>query len=133
MPNLKEYREAHYTNTGKVSDNVRTLAISAIGIIWIFKTQHVNGSYQIPKELYCPVIFVFVAMALDFVQYIYGSIAWGVFFRNKEKAGVKEDDKLYAPPEINWPTYFFFYSKVAVISFAYFYLIKFLVGSVNWV
>ena len=43
MPDLQEYREAHYHNTGKVSDNVRTLAISAIGIIWIFRTKSPEG------------------------------------------------------------------------------------------
>jgi len=132
MSNLQEYREAHYTNTGKVSDNVRTLAISAIGIIWIFKSQNSDGSYEIPEELYYPILLVFIAMVLDFVQYIYGSIAWGFFFRKKEKEGVSESDELYAPHQINWPTYCLFYGKVVVISFAYFFVIKFLIGSVNW-
>ena len=133
MSNLQEYREAHYTNTGKVSDNVRTLSIAAIGIIWIFKIQNVGGGYQIPEALYYPVLLVFVAMALDFIQYIYGSIAWGIFFRIKEKENIKEDDELYAPPCINWPTYIFFYGKVIVIGFAYFFLIKFLMVSVSWI
>jgi len=72
-------------------------------------------------------------MALDFAQYIYGSIAWWVFFRINEYRGVKETDELFAPTEINFPTYLLFYGKVGVIGFAYFYLISFLFSSVNWV
>lgn len=133
MSNLQNYREAHYTNTGKVSDNVRTLAISAIGIIWIFKSQDIHGAYQIPKELYYPILLVFCAMVLDFIQYIYGSIAWGIFFRKKESDGIKECEELYAPPSINWPSYILFYSKVVIISFAYFFIIEFLMKTVHWV
>jgi len=133
MPNLQEYRDAHYSNTGRVSENVRTLAISAIGVIWIFKTQSSDGTYEVPGALFHSVLFVFVAMLLDFMQYIYGSIAWGVFFRRKEIEGVKEGDELYASPTINLPTYIFFYGKVIVICFAYFFIIKFLIESINWV
>lgn len=133
MSNLQEYREAHYMNTGKVSDNVRTLAISAIGIIWIFKIQNANGGYEIPAALFYPVLLVFIAMLLDFAQYIYGSIAWGLFFRKKEKEGKTEDEKIYAPTSITQPSYILFYSKVIVICFAYFFIIKFLTGSVNWI
>ena len=132
MPKLQEYRDAHYTNTGKVSDNVRALSIAAIGIVWIFKSQNADGSYEIPEQLYYPVLLVFIAMAFDFIQYVYGSIAWGVFFRLKENNEVNEDSELYAPPSINWPTYILFYGKVIIIGFAYFYLTSFLIESVKW-
>jgi len=131
MPKLQDYREAHYDHTSKVSDNVRALSISAIGIIWIFKVQ-VGDGYQIPEELYFPVLLVFVAMALDFAQYIYSSIAWHYFFRSKEKDNVSEDEEIFAPPVINLLSYVFFYVKVLMICFAYYFIINFLISIVNW-
>jgi hypothetical protein len=132
MPKLQTYREAHYTNTGKVSDNVRTLSISAIGIVWIFKTQNASGGYVIPGQLYYPILLVFAAMSLDFIQYLYGSIAWYMFFRLKEKAGIQEEVEILAPPAINCPSYIFFFGKVSTVGAAYFFIIKFLLSLVTW-
>lgn len=151
IKSLQEYRESHYMNTGKVSDNVRMLSISAIGIIWIFKVQNGDGGYQIPEPLYLPVLWVFIAMALDFAQYLYGSIAWFLFFRGKEKEIQKRRDQLkaenkevtkedreksekeiLAPEEINYPSYTLFFGKVIAIGCAYYYLITFLAHAVKW-
>jgi hypothetical protein len=131
MPKLKDYRDAHYTNTAKVSDNVRALALSAIGIVWIFKKQ-TGDSYQIPSDLYCPLLLIIFAMSLDFFQYLYSSIAWFIFFRCKEKQGIDEEKDIKASERINWPSYTLFYSKVFIISLAYIYLIAFLIRQIKW-
>lgn len=131
MPNLQTYREAHYSNSGRLSDNVRTLSISAIGIAWIFKTQNASGGYKFPDELYFPILLVFAAMALDFIQYLYGSIIWQLFFRSKEKAGIKEDAEILAHEVINLPSYVCFYGKILAVGLAYFFIIKFLLRSVT--
>jgi hypothetical protein len=131
MPKLKDYRDAHYINTSKVSDNVRALALSAIGIVWIFKKQ-IGDGYQIPLDLYWPLLLVFIAMALDFFQYLYSSIAWFVFFRCKEKQKVNEDKEFDAPPKINWPSYTLFYGKVIAIGSTYVLLVVFLIHQIKW-
>lgn len=132
MPNLQHYRETYYSFTEKVSTNVRNLSISAIGIVWIFKIQDHYGGYDIPAALYLPVILVLSAMALDFAQYLYASVAWGIFFRRKEKQGVTEDQELDASIYLNLPSSVFFYGKVLLIAPAYFFLVKFLMVSVHW-
>jgi hypothetical protein len=131
MPKLKDYRAAHYTNTSKVSDNVRSLALSAIGIVWIFKKQ-IGDGFQIPSSLYLPLLLVFSAMALDFLQYLYSSTAWYIFFRCKEKQNIDEEKDFDAPPIINLPSYILFYGKVVTIGIAYLYLIIFLINQVRW-
>lgn len=83
MPKLSKFREYHYESTAKVSENSRTLALSAIAIVWLFKTQN-GDQYQVPDSLQIPLFLVVSAMALDFLQYVYRSIVWHIIFRRKE-------------------------------------------------
>jgi hypothetical protein len=131
MPKLQDYRERHYTFTRQVSDNVRSLSIAAVAIVWIFK-QGTDAGYQLPAGLYWPVILIFAAMALDFLQSLYSSMAWFLFFRCKEKEGVTENDNLKHSPKINWPSYTFFYAKIVCMAVAYGLLLHFLAARVLW-
>lgn len=131
MPVLDNYREAHYTHTEKLSDNVRTLAIAAVGIVWLFK-QQLGDKFQIPEGLFLPLLLVIVALAFDFLQYLYSSIAWGCFFRSKEKQDISEEEEIYASKFLNYPSYFLFYGKVITIFMAYLLLIIFLSSKVSW-
>jgi hypothetical protein len=132
MPKLQEYRERHYKATKQVSDNVRSLSLAAIGIVWIFKVQTANGGYQLPAGLYCPVLLIFAAMALDFLQSLYSSVAWYIVFRSKEEQKTSEDKDLKHSPKINWPSYTFFYTKIVCMAIAYGYLLYFLATRVLW-
>jgi hypothetical protein len=132
MPKLEDYRKKHYSATRQVSDNVRSLSLAAIGIVWIFKVQTDNGGYQLPEGLYCPVILIFAAMALDFLQSFYSSVAWFMVFRCNEKAEVAEDKELKHSARINWPAYTFFYAKIICMAMAYGYLLHFLATRVLW-
>lgn len=132
MPKLEDYRKKHYVATKQVSDNVRSLSLAAIGIVWIFKVQTANGGYQLPAGLYCPVILIFAAMALDFLQSFYSSVAWYMVFRCNEKDKVAEDQELKHSAKINWPTYTLFYAKIVCMAVAYGYLLYFLATRVLW-
>ncbi len=136
MAKLQKFRDYHYESTAKVSDNTRTLAISAIAIIWLFKVQ-VGTTYQVPNGLKIPLLLVFLAMALDFFQYVYRSIVWHYIFRAKEveleKNKITEDSELYVSASINLVAYIFFYTKVVALTFAYIYLISYLFQGVKWV
>ncbi len=131
MPNLEGYRDIHYSSTAQVSNNVRTLSIAAIGMIWIFKIQ-VGDHFQLPKDLYCPVILVFIALAIDFMQSLYSSIAWFIFFRLKENEGIGEDIDLEHNSKITWPAYILFYIKIIIMILAYYHIIRFLLSDVLW-
>lgn len=136
MPKLAIFRQYHYDATVKVSDNARTLALSAIAIVWLFK-EKVGNSYQVPNELFIPLLLVVITMTLDFLQYVYRSIAWHIRFRLDEKqlykGKITEETELYAPGWINIFAYVLFYGKVSVLIGAYYYLVSYFLSKVNWV
>lgn len=136
MPVLDKFRQYHYDATAKVSENTRTLALSAIAIVWLFKHDN-GGAYEIPQSLLIPLALVVLAMTLDFCQYVYRSVAWHVIFRRQEKClalkQITESTELYVSPWVNFLAYCFFYAKVLCLACAYWKLGNFFVGAVNWV
>ncbi len=135
MPKLEKFRQYHYEATAKVSDNTRTLAISAIAIVWLFKTEK-NGLYVVSESLLWPLALVVLALALDFFQYIYRSVVWHVIFRKKEKelanGAITEESELYVSPWVNTMAYVFFYAKALILTFAYWNLACYLYSTVKW-
>lgn len=127
--NLADVRAAYYERTAKASDIARQLGFAGIAIIWVFKTE-VAGSLTIPNELRLAGVLLVISLALDFLQYVYASSAWGIFHRfkenerdNKEARGIAFTDEFQAPDQINWPTLIFFWMKLGVLSVAYWILI----------
>lgn len=136
MPKLQKFRDYHYEATAKVSENTRTLAISAIAIVWLFKEQ--NGKiFSVPSELQFPLFLVVIALALDFIQYVLRSVIWHFIFRSEEKRlssnKKMEEIELHVSPWVNTFPYFFFYLKVISILLAYYFLISYFIRSVKWV
>lgn len=76
-------------------------------------------------------------MALDFFQYVYRSMVWHCIFRAKERELeakiITEDSELYVSAKVNLVAYIFFYLKVVALTFAYIFILAFLVKSVQWV
>lgn len=136
MPILEKFRQHHYDATVKVSENTRTLALSAIAIVWLFKRE--NGStYEMPESLLRPLALVLIAMSLDFVQYVYRSIVWHFLFRAQERKlerkEISEQSELYINSWINFPGYLLFYAKVLCLIFAYWKLLDYFLSIVKWV
>lgn len=120
MSTLSDFRNGYYSATSKVSDNIRSLALSAVAIVWVFKINTLDGSLiKIPHELYWALLFAFCALAVDLVQYVYTSLVLGIFCYRKEKIGTKDDDVITINEKMNWPTIIIFYLKVFVIIFSY--------------
>ena len=132
MSSIKEYREAYYAFSGKLSENVRTLALSSVAIVWTFKADDKSGAVLLHPDLYWALLWAMLAMASDLMQYLYGSAAWGIYTWWKERSGIGIEDSLTAPEEINWPTNLFFYSKVIFLSAAYALIIHFLINKIKY-
>jgi len=129
MPTLQKFRDYHFNATSKVSENTRTLALSAIAIVWLYKTTNSDGSFMIPKELVWPVLWVSLALAFDFLQYIYQSIVWFFIFRAREKdlangTITESDDHLTVDPWVNNVAYLLFIAKVISLVATYYYIVK---------
>lgn len=125
---LSDFREAYYTHSGKASDLVRQLGLAGLGTIWIFKHESA-GSTSVPSELIPIAALIILALALDFLQYVFASMIWGAFTRMLEKKGKENAEELVAPPWLNWPSLVCFWVKIGLTVVAYTLLLSFLYSS----
>lgn len=129
---LSEYREAFYTFSGKASDLNRQLAFAGIALIWLFK-RDVGVQLTIPNDLLWPTVLIVVSLALDMLHYSVASFIWHLFYRSKEKAGVRESTALKRHhPMLEWPTYIIFWAKIASVLFAYIGILIFLFRTISF-
>jgi hypothetical protein len=123
--NLREARENYYAYTGKTSDIARYLGFAGLGLIWIFATE-LTTEQRVPPSLVPATVWIVIGLGSDLLQYISGTIAWGVYGRWKEKSGVGMDEEFEAPASINWASLVFFVVKLVSMAIAYFFILKFL-------
>lgn len=131
MATLKEFKDSYYELSGIASDVSRKLGFAGIAVIWVFKTDLTEKAYTLAPELYCAGVFIVLSLALDLLQYVFGSFIWGVFWRSKEKSGATDSQQITAPPCYNWPALVLFWGKLLLMVIAYYYLLKFLLGHVS--
>jgi hypothetical protein len=98
------------------------LSFAAFGAIWVFRP---DQSLALPNALLWSGALAIGALALDFLQSLYGTIAWGAFHRRKEKSGVDHETEFKAPREINWPTNACFTAKVLSLAGCYVLLLRY--------
>jgi hypothetical protein len=111
--------------SGKASEITRQLAFSGVAALWLFKSTSANTP-QIPGDLVFPLFMLVLALALDFAQYVVGSLEWHIFVRNQERASSatdKDDDIADSPGWLNWPHECFFWMKVIVLMIGYIFLV----------
>jgi hypothetical protein len=114
-------RAAYDDYSRSTSDKVRQLAFAAIGVVWVFRP---DASLQLPRTLLWAATFAVIVLALDVLQSLYGTIAWGVLHRRKEHEGLGHDAEFKAPREINWPTNSLFAGKVVALAVCYGFLFR---------
>ena len=124
---IEDYREEFYVFTGKASEVNRQLALGGIAAIWIFKNPEISSTL-LPSELIKPLIFLIISLGLDLLQYVIGSIIWGIYFEYKEyqvnKGQIKNND-IKAPTILSWSITFIFFIKVMAMIIAYTALLSF--------
>ncbi len=127
---LSDYRETYYEFSGKTSDIARKLAFVGIALVWIFKTE-AKPAPTIAQELHLPTVLLALTLTFDLLQYIAGTLIWGVFqwFEERKLADIKEDPELQTPPCFKWPQLFFFCLKLVTILWAYYLLVIYIWGN----
>jgi len=124
---LKEAIELKEKRTTQASQNMRALALSGIGIVWVLSNQQVGG---LKTDLLFPLISFGTALVLDFLHYAVASFIWGIFVQNLErkiqrqarrdpKSAAAFRENVHAKSWFNWPALFFFWSKQGVVLLAY--------------
>lgn len=128
--NRQDVRDAYYEVSGKASDNVRQLSFAALAVVWIFRP-NTSDNVVLPLILLWAGSFAVGALFLDFLQYLYATVAWGWLHRLKETAGVSDVDDFKAPRVINWPTNTFFGFKAVSVALAYVLVLIHLIGVIR--
>ena len=125
---LRDCRESYYLNSGKASDICRKLGFAGLALIWAFR---VTGGKEtiIPDNLRWAGALLIGGLALDFLQYILGTVVWGAYHRFKEKRNTPEDEEFLAPQWINYPANTCFVLKQGAIFLACLLLIVSMLGS----
>lgn len=116
----------YYNRSGKASDINRQLALAGVAFVWIFSGGNTSTGVKlhIPDDLLRVGLILVVALALDLLQYVWGAASWGIFRRRHEKRIRQklESDNFLAPSWMNWPTLFFFWTKLIAVVVAYAFL-----------
>lgn len=117
---LADVREAYYTYTAKASDIARQLAFAGIAIVWVFSGGggSTGAPVHVPRDLTLIGLVLVIALASDFLQYVWASGAWGILGRLREQRQRATAD-LLAPLWINYPTDVFFWTKLILVTLAY--------------
>jgi hypothetical protein len=96
VPTLKEVWAKKNTFTKSASDLSRTLCLSGLGVVWIFRVPSTKGSAISPWLMWCSLLIV-ISLALDFLQYLVGAYRVDRFARQTEKR-IKDDTEI-----VQWP------------------------------
>ena len=128
MPKLSEYWANYETYTSKASDIARQLSFAGVAVIWIFRIANPDG-VAIPKRILPSLALFVLALSLDLLQYVTGSVVWWAFCRHYEKeAGPEDDPNLTGPWWINLPATVPFVGKIAFTFVAYAILLAYCVS-----
>jgi len=123
---LANTRENYQFCTSKASEIVRNLGLLGFALIWVFKGVDADDKIGFHRDLIFGAFFLVLSLSFDFLQYVYGSIAWGVLNRRRELKKLDEKKNFLVPAWINWPSNFFFWFKLLFIVLGYFFILKFL-------
>jgi hypothetical protein len=134
MANLDHYKEAKEYYTSKASEVNRSLAFAGLAIIWIFRKSNHDTSVilldTIPDGLEFSLIMLVLALALDMLHYVVGSVIWSIFYRVKEKL-VKtkkiKNDGIEANSILPNTIHVFFVLKILANVLGFVSLLKFLI------
>lgn len=124
---IEDYREDFYFFTSKASEVNRQLAIAGIAVIWIFKNPE-NSLTLLPTTLIKPLEYLIISLGIDLIQYVLGSIIWGLYFEYKERQvnqNIITNDNIKAPNIFSWSITFLFFIKVVAMFLAYKELLSF--------
>lgn len=137
---LNSYLDDFYFFTGEASKINRSIALAGIAVIWLFKTSENATSIlpRLPKELYLPLLILILSLVLDLLQYVVGSLFWGIFYRvnlfrwKKSKIDSQKVKDLESPNILSYTITSIFYLKIVAMILAYIFLLLFIKDKISW-
>lgn len=126
---FKLVRDTFLESSIQLSNNIRTLALAAIGIIWVFRvTNESNHAYSLDPDLITAAFWIFFCLAIDMLHYLYRTAAYeiakGSIYKKNKSPG--EDEEFEVWDHINKPTTCIFYAKLGALLWGYYNILTFL-------
>lgn len=125
MPLLKDVWANKESFTKSASDLGRTLCLSGLAVVWIFRSPSAYGSAIPPWLMWCSLLIV-VSLALDLAQYLVGAYRVGRFGRTMEKEGKGDNDTVEYPMDHPKPINRLWAAKIIFVSVAWLGLIAYI-------
>lgn len=122
---LKTIREAYYGATGTLSELIRNISFAGIASIWILRGEPAESIKVLPPDLVLPLMIFLLALFLDFLQYVYRSLIWGLYgwLQERKFADKGDETEVNDPPQaINWLNNLLIVAKCASLATACVYL-----------
>jgi nucleoside permease NupC len=131
---LQDFLDDVYLYSENASTVNRQLSFAGIAILWIYKNPE-NSPVVLVSELVLPLLLWVISLGLDLIQYLFGTIAWLIFFERKEKKfnskDLKNPNNLTSPIWITRTIDVIFVFKCLTNIVAYCELIKFFLPKIS--
>lgn len=131
MKQLQEFRTDYEAFSSIASTVNRQLGFAGIAWLWIFKSNLLDQIISLPRELYFAGLMILFSLFFDLLQYVLGTIVWFIFWRVKEKSGVKTNKDITAPAVLTWIIWIPFWLKILSMLIGYFELLQFLFSHIT--
>jgi hypothetical protein len=125
MPQLKDVWANKDSYTKSASDLTRTLSLSGLAVVWIFRSPSANGSAIPPWLMWCSLLIV-ISLALDLAQYLLGAYRVDRFGRAMEQMGKKDTDIVEYPLDHPKPINRLWAAKIVFVGVAWLGLIAYI-------
>ena len=118
---LRTHKEvtSDYIETSKIaSDSTRTLAYSAIAVVWILRDPASIGKTAFPTVLLIAGILIMTALALDLIQHLFSSNVARFYLnkaRNASSTPLPDDATVAVPDWYEYPSMYLYWAKSALM------------------
>lgn len=131
---VSEARDAYYDCSGNASSIARKAAYAGIAVVWVFSVPAGHAALAINPQLRLVALLLVLCLALDLLQYVFGSLIWGAFARLLEHRAHKQGSasaSMDASPYLNWPSLVCFWGKLLALVVAYICLARFIAATLT--
>lgn len=127
---VKGARETYHYHSGKAGDIARQLSMAGIAVVWMFRSS-MPGGPTFTHTLLLALTWFCISLALDFLQYVCGTVIWAGISYVKEillrRQGIDPMKETPAAEFQVWhvtnvPCNLFLYGKLTALVVAFRYL-----------
>lgn len=102
---LSEVEKTRNDATGRASDVGRQLAFAGIATVWLLRDG--TATRPISSQLFYALLFLSIALLIDFLQYAYCSRVWRKFYNEQYELHKSDDALVDIPDQLANKTYIF--------------------------